>query len=420
MKIDRVTPVPARRGGQSPLRWWEDWLPKGRGYSHHKHVARLLGVADSLVYGAYAPLSHLEFYGAASVLAQRWTHDAPLGAGPTSSDGVPAWTTIDLFDGSPPLRLPTEATGPVTWDGRQMVVCLTPSAFHKPASARVYSRRGDAQVAESLLAHLQRVHSGTHVFGRRFLQAKPTATGIELTPRPLPSTTRADVRLPDGMWDELHRSVVQTLHLGARLAGTPLAGHRGVVLYGPPGTGKTSIGRALARELVGDVTVIEVIDDSFRTVYDMATALAPTLVLIEDVDAYAPRRGQSVDGRLGEFLNALDGLGRTDAPIVTLMTTNDLRVLDGAARRAGRIDVVIEVPRPTRAGREAILGHLLANVKHNVDVSRVARAADGCTAADLREYVRRSAFTGGGTIEHDAMMREIADSRDWSPAGAYL
>ncbi|WP_108665040.1 AAA family ATPase [Euzebya rosea] len=146
----------------------------------------------------------------------------------------------------------------------------------------------------------------------------------------------------------------------------------------------------------------------------------PTLVLIEDVDAHAPRRGRSVDGRLGEFLNALDGLGRTDAPVVTLMTTNDLRVLDEAARRAGRIDVVIEVPRPNVSGRESILRHLLANVDHTVDVRQAARATDGCTAADIREFVRRAAFTGRGRVEHDDVMREIADSRDWAPAGAYL
>ena len=78
---------------------------------------------------------------------------------------------------------------------------------------------------------------------------------------------------------------------------------RGVLLYGPPGCGKTFLVRALAG--TGALNVFSVkgaelmdkwVGESERAVRELfrrAAEAAPTLVFLDEVDALAPRRGQS-------------------------------------------------------------------------------------------------------------------------------
>lgn len=145
------------------------------------------------------------------------------------------------------------------------------------------------------------------------------------------------------------------------------------------------------------------------------------MVIIEDVDAIAHRRSGSSDSSLADFLNALDGVGRTDAAILTVMTTNDLETLDAASRRAGRIDVVLEVPAPTFAARQRILQGLLSPISNSVDVDRVARESDGRTAADLREVVRSAAFANhSGPITTVALLDRLEGLGHDAGHGVYL
>lgn len=118
--------------------------------------------------------------------------------------------------------------------------------------------------------------------------------------------------------------------------GVPL--QRGILLYGPPGTGKTMIGRALAAEArttfvwvtAGDFQERDV---TIRSVFRLARALRPAIVLFEDLDLYASRREGFTDrNALGELMTQLDGFERNDGLIV-IGTTNDL----DASSRPSRI-----------------------------------------------------------------------------------
>ena len=123
--------------------------------------------------------------------------------------------------------------------------------------------------------------------------------------------------------------------------------HRGYLLHGPPGTGKTSIAKALAGHLGMDLFYLPLSDMKADT--DLAAMLARveprSMLLLEDIDVVhaAKTRDDDSDGvSLSGLLNALDGVV-TPHGLTTLMTTNNLSVLDDALVRVGRADQHYEI-----------------------------------------------------------------------------
>jgi len=261
------------------------------------------------------------------------------------------------------------------------------------------------------------------------LEAKMSGReGIELEPADLAVQTRADLVLPDGVWAALDLNVHR--HLAAiptlRLAG--LGANRGVLLAGPPGTGKTAACRVLAAEVAGDVTVVfadaKTMQDALPLVYRHAELLAPSLVVLEDIDLVVrDRRGGEPNRALVDFLGALDGALTAQAGVVTIATTNDPRAIDPAARRASRIDAVIEVPEPDARARVAILRRFLDPLSLDLTgVGRLVAATAGASGADLRELARRGVLERGDAlmVEHLEALARGASWRAKPSTGVYL
>lgn len=120
--------------------------------------------------------------------------------------------------------------------------------------------------------------------------------------------------------------------------------HRGYLLHGPPGTGKTSLAKALASHLGLDLYFLSLSDlrEDTHLTQLLQQMQERSVLILEDVDIVhaAKTRDDSGGGiSLSGLLQALDGV-ITPHGLITIMTTNNIGVLDDALIRTGRADMI--------------------------------------------------------------------------------
>lgn len=194
---------------------------------------------------------------------------------------------------------------------------------------------------------------------------------------------------------------------------------RGVLLYGPPGCGKTYLVRALASSgqlSVHAVKGAELMDKwvgssekAVRELFQRARDSAPSLIFLDEVDALAPRRGQSSDSGVSDrvvaaLLTELDGVEPL-RDVVVLGATNRPDLIDPALLRPGRLERLVFVPPPDADARKEILRTSGKSVPlaDDVDLDALAQDLDGYSAADCAALLREAAL---------AAMRRSVDAAD--------
>jgi transitional endoplasmic reticulum ATPase len=198
---------------------------------------------------------------------------------------------------------------------------------------------------------------------------------------------------------------------------------RGVLLYGPPGCGKTFVVRALAssgRLSVHAVKGAELMDKwlgasekAVRDLFRRARDSAPSLVFLDEVDALAPRRGQSVDSGatdrvVAALLTELDGIDPL-RDVVVLGATNRPDLIDPALLRPGRLEKLVFVEPPDAQARRDILRASGKSIplSPEVNLDEIADGLEGYSAADCVALLRESALTA---------MRRSIDTADVTAA----
>lgn len=197
--------------------------------------------------------------------------------------------------------------------------------------------------------------------------------------------------------ETLTKDVLQFIQIMPLLEERGLPSSRGIILSGPPGTGKTMMAKSLASE--ANVTTILISAEMIQSrgevkkIIELGRKLAPTLVIIEDIDAAGTvSRRFSDHPILGEYLQSLDGMN-SNGKMVILATTNHTENIDPAiSDRPGRFDRIIDVPLPSKEQRRMIIQNLLSKLPHeNVSksiLSDVARRSSGLSGAWIREVVQ--------------------------------
>ncbi|KAK9139208.1 hypothetical protein Scep_008889 [Stephania cephalantha] len=147
---------------------------------------------------------------------------------------------------------------------------------------------------------------------------------------------------------------------------------KGVLIVGERGTGKTSLALAVAAE--AKVPLVEVraqqleaglwvgqSASNVRELFQTARDLAPVIIFVEDFDLFAGVRGKYIHTKkqdheafINQLLVELDGFEKQDG-VVLMATTRNLKQIDEALRRPGRMDRVFHLQPPTQMEREKIL-----------------------------------------------------------------
>lgn len=309
-------------------------------------------------------------------------------------------------------------------DGADRLAVLLRLADHPYPAVQLEVLAADAESARRFLAAIREAMRRHNLFRGKVLSVEPHEFGEGIGPvrfHVRPEVARADVILPDGALEIIERQVIGVATHRDRLRA---AGHqlkRGVLLFGPPGSGKTHTVRYLMSRLP-EVTVVVVTGLGLHHVREacaLARLVAPTIVVVEDVDLIAEERGLSPalnNPLLFQILNEMDGVDG-DSDVAFLLTTNRVDVVEPAlAQRPGRVDLAVEVPLPDAPARRRLLALYGPHLALGADeAAAIVAETEGVTASFFAELARRAellaATEGAGPAGPAAVRAALAELR---------
>jgi SpoVK/Ycf46/Vps4 family AAA+-type ATPase len=134
-----------------------------------------------------------------------------------------------------------------------------------------------------------------------------------------------------------------------------------------------------------------------RAVFNAAIEKAPSIVFIDEFDAFVPARSelgahqQYKAEEVNEFLANLEGCA--ERQVLVIAATNESEKIDPAVRRSGRFDKLILIPPPDAEARRAMLEFHLRDrpVEAALDTAGIAAVLEGHSASDIKLLVDEAA-----------------------------
>lgn len=302
-------------------------------------------------------------------VAHRWFMDGATTDEPPRAVSARMGSTADLEPPSP--RRPAAASLRIYYDvrrerrvqidGHPVVVRIA-----SPESSAA-SSKDDAAFFRSLQPDVLHFHARSHAGQQAVIAMLERLAAKHHERRPalhllnswgswsrrddLPQRDLDSVVLRRGQMERVRDDIDRFLAAEAEYVRRGLPWHRGYLFDGPPGTGKTSIVRALAAHFGLDLWYAPLGDLSKDTsLLSLINDVGPrSVLLLEDVDVFHATR-ERADERgslsMAGLLNALDGVA-TPHGLISVLTTNDVSVIDEALLRPGRVDVREHIGLPT-------------------------------------------------------------------------
>jgi hypothetical protein len=319
-----------------------------------------------------------------------------------------------------------------TGDTPLVVFLAGPSDQYGPRQklrVEVMARRPEE--CQTFLAELTELMTRLNVYRGRVISLAPGQFGpgpqTLIAFHTLPHVAREDVILPDGVLERVERQTIVFAARAERLLAARRSLKRGLLLYGLPGAGKTLTLMHLIGRMPGRTVILTtgLGLGLLRPVAQLARSLAPSMVVIEDIDLIAQERGQPF-GHAGpllfELLNEMDGL-RDDSDIIFALTTNRPDILEPAlAARPGRIDLAVELPLPNEEGRRRLLQLYARGLElREVDLEALVARTEGATPAYIKELLRKAAvLAAADPAESTDGAEQAAEQADLVVTAAHL
>ena len=226
------------------------------------------------------------------------------------------------------------------------------------------------------------------------------------------------VEIPNVGWDDvgglsaIKEEIREAVELPLKCAGlyacAAVTPPKGILLHGPPGTGKTLIAKAIAHEtqsnfisIKGPELLSRFVGESergIREIFKKARQAVPCIIFFDEIDAIAPTRGGRNDNGVTErviaqLLTEMDGLEELKG-VTVLAASNRIDMIDPALLRAGRMDLLIELPKPDEAGRlEIFKVHTRKRpLQKGVKLVNYIKETEGFTGAEIEAVCNRAAI----------------------------
>lgn len=191
---------------------------------------------------------------------------------------------------------------------------------------------------------------------------------------------------------------------------------RGVILHGPPGCGKTISIKALMNTVrQKDVSNLYVKSfkasgcqsdqASIRQIFVKARAVAPALLIFEDLDSLVTEELRSF------FLNEVDGVEENNGLLIIGSTNHIDRLDTSITKRPSRFDRKFHFKAPSEQERRLYCQYWQSKLQPNPDIDftyevcqAVAAATEGFTFAYLKELFVQTllVYVSGGADDIDA------------------
>lgn len=231
------------------------------------------------------------------------------------------------------------------------------------------------------------------------------AAVASVAPSAMRSLQAVDVPVDWDDFDGLADVQADLLHAG-RTALSPGAVRReGVLLIGESGNGKSALVRALARQLRANLVLVDgssiftqwlgESEAAIRTLFGKARDVAPSVVVVEHLDAVAPVRvAGHVETASSRVLSALlssidESLARGGVLVVGVTDRREL--IDPALARAGRLGLHLELPAPDTERRRLLISRAAGERLSPVTVAELVKQTAGASAADVCRRAERLA-----------------------------
>ena len=281
---------------------------------------------------------------------------------------------------------------------------------------------------------IRRLKSLTANFSKKDLEEIIDAAGIEqkildgqldsdnaffddYEPRKASITKPSKFSLPGATYLEnfFYENVIDIVQNSERYESLGIGFPSPIILYGKPGTGKTYAVEKLAEFLDWPVysinsssigsPYIHQTGQKIAEVFNKAFDTSPSIVIIDEMEAYLSKRDGAQDFKveeIGEFLRLIPEAPKNKVLVVGM--TNLIDNIDPAILRTGRFDHKIEVRMPTAEDIKSMLDTALSKLpkEDNLNLEKVIEALTDKPRSDVafvvKEAARLTAFRGKDKI----------------------
>ncbi|MBA3492497.1 MAG: ATP-binding protein [Rubrobacteraceae bacterium] len=277
----------------------------------------------------------------------------------------------------------------VEWKGRTVEVALPPRRYYSDDLICISGGRALLEgFVEALSSFSERP------LGRCLRYTEGWESAPELDAE-IGRVTWEDVVLPPETLEGIRDSVEGFFAGRDAFASLSFAWRRGILLVGPPGTGKTMVCKAVAAGMP-DLPLLYVRDlrerrekEAIESIFERARALAPCLLVFEDIDGFVNQHNRSV------FLNEVDGFRSNEGLLIIASSNHPGRIDEALLKRPSRFDRVFHIGLPAPAerreycrrllSRTSLAGRLSPSLDCEALAGQVAGKTDGFTPAYLKE-----------------------------------